>query len=139
MRRDVVLGLQIVRYGVRTALAELIVVVGIADGVGSTGDVRECSRGAGKVRGKVVELLLVGGGQDILVEGEGYADIGELLVVVEIGDDTAEAVDTVVGLLRGLVCRVGRLTGRESVLIGSVCRGLGVGDAALARSSVSTM
>jgi hypothetical protein len=43
---------------------------------------------------QVVELLLVGCGQDILVEGEGDADIGELLVVIEVGDDAAQSVST---------------------------------------------
>src|SRR6202020_1789417 len=59
IRRDVVLGLQIVRDSIRTALAKLVVIVWVANGVGSTSEGEDISSCAGQVRGQVVELLLV--------------------------------------------------------------------------------
>ena len=131
VRRDVVFVLQIVGDGISTALAKLVVVVGVANGVGSAGQFKNVAARAGEVGGEIVELRFISRGEHILVEGEGDADIGELLVVIQIGDDSAQAVDAVVSLLRGLVRCIGGLAGSERMLIGGVSRGLSAGDAGL--------
>src|SRR4051794_5153623 len=110
VRRNAVLGLEVVCDCVGSTLAELIIVVGISDRICPSGQCKNVPSSIGEMGCHIVELLFVVGGQDRLIETERDGYFGELLVVIEICDDSAQAVDAVICLLRRLVRCIGRLT-----------------------------
>ena len=131
VRRNVVLRRQIVHDRVCATLAELVVVVGVAYGVRTAGHLKEVASCAAEIGCETIELLLVRPGKRRFIKTEGYANIGELLVIVEVGNDAAQVVDAVIRLLRGVIGCVGGLPRSEGVLVGRVRRTLSSCNATL--------
>ncbi len=101
MSGDGVLRRQILHDGVGAALAELVVVLGAAGGVGAAGDLNDVALGVGQRSGEGIELLLVVLGEDGLVEAEVDGGIADGLVVIEAGDYTGQRIGAMNGVVGG--------------------------------------
>ena len=76
-----------------------------------------------------IKLRLVGLGEVGLVEGEVNSNFGDLLVIVEIGDDAGKRVGLMNRIGRGGLRLVGRLIGSLRLLVGIVSGVLSLLDA----------
>ena len=82
--RHIELGCQILHHRFRAALAQLVVVVGVANRIRTPSHLEDVALGRGELSSQAIQLRLVALGQDALVECEGHGDGADLLVVVQV-------------------------------------------------------
>src|SRR5438045_5628548 len=81
--RNVVFRRKVLHHRIGAALAEIVVVIGRADGVGSAGHFENEALRRAKLLAEVVELFLVILGQNGLIEAERDGDIPHRTVVIQ--------------------------------------------------------
>src|SRR5262249_1208100 len=90
--RQIVLLSQVLNHGRCTALAEHIVVLGAASGIGATNHLDDVLLGVGNVLGELIQGLLSLLAQVSLVKAEMHCYLGDRAVVVQIGHGLGEGI-----------------------------------------------
>ena len=118
VRRNVVLGAEVLNHRRRAPLAQTIVVVCRANRVRSTFHRNDVALGVGNNRGQLVEFIFGVFAQEVLVEAKVHSGFVHDAIVVEIRDRIGKHANPVHGVVSRSLCLGSLVAGGLRLLIG---------------------